>query len=652
MRTIIKIGIWLLILSGIGYISYEFLSPFFTPHAVQTTKVVSTDHSAMDMSEDKMVTYIKPKTYVGTKSAITSYLGEIQTEKNGQIYAYRNGIIDEYLVDIGDTVKKWQRVAVINPLTYTPEVTIMLAEKRAEIAIAEGEVSSAKRKLEFIKSTITNPSGNIAKAYEVKKSALDLQYDVEKTQLDTKISSLKTQLNSEKTIVTSDQINRVNGAILTLLEVFYAWNRNDLITSNTTSYDYYWWYNSNWGSLWTSDRNKIIEIPDRFHKNMKELIKFYPVKTNATEVELSKALTILEWVINDANSIYAIIHPSATSDYASNKSKLISLFSWDTGLILVHTSLSGTQDESTSSWQVGPGITSQANTNLIGIEQELRLLESEKSLLDSNKKKDLAGINGDQAMTQVDLEKLRIEAETERISAESRLAGVRNALSAVQNVIWVSYITAPFDGKITKRYVNAWESISMSTPLFDIIDNSSKNKSPRSFVRFEIPESDILEATIDKEIRFYRTAEPLRKLTAKIVRVSPAVGSAKWIIIEADIAETSYNIPVGSSIRVEMEKSGNMLLIPSASVVQSDNGDLSVFVIDAQNVVHSQLVSTERTVGLDVYISSGIMKDDMIVELPKNYTFLKDGINVDPMEKPTIATPVWWAPTMPEGHKH
>ncbi len=89
-----------------------------------------------------------------------------------------------------------------------------------------------------------------------------------------------------------------------------------------------------------------------------------------------------------------------------------------------------------------------------------------------------------------------------------------------------------------------------------------------------------------------------------------------------------------------MEKSGNMLLIPSASVVQSDNGDLSVFVIDAQNVVHSQLVSTERTVGLDVYISSGIMKDDMIVELPKNYTFLKDGINVDPMEKPTNATPI------------
>lgn len=99
-----------------------------------------------------------------------------------------------------------------------------------------------------------------------------------------------------------------------------------------------------------------------------------------------------------------------------------------------------------------------------------------------------------------------------------------------------------------------------------------------------------------------------------------------------------------------MEKSGNMLLIPTASVMQSDNGELSVFIIDTQNVVHSKLVSTERTVGLDVYISSGIMKDDMIIELPKNYTFLKDGIKVDPMEKPTVATPAGGAPTMPAGH--
>lgn len=134
----------------------------------------------------------------------------------------------------------------MNPLTYTPEVTIMLAEKRADIAIMEGEVVSAKRKLEYIQSTIINPNGNIQKSYDIKKKALDIQYEVEKKQLDVKISSLKSQLNSEKTIVTSDQINRINGAILTLFEIFYSGDRN-VLSTNTTSYDFYWGYNSNWG---------------------------------------------------------------------------------------------------------------------------------------------------------------------------------------------------------------------------------------------------------------------------------------------------------------------------------------------------------------------------------------------------------------------
>lgn len=88
-----------------------------------------------------------------------------------------------------------------------------------------------------------------------------------------------------------------------------------------------------------------------------------------------------------------------------------------------------------------------------------------------------------------------------------------------------------------------------------------------------------------------------------------------------------------------MEKAGNMLLIPSSSVAQSDSGDLSVFTIDSKGIIRSKPVSTERTVGLDVYVASGITKDDKIIELPKNYAFLEDGVKVSPMEKPTVATP-------------
>lgn len=193
----------------------------------------------------------------------------------------------------------------------------------------------------------------------------------------------------------------------------------------------------------------------------------------------------------------------------------------------------------------------------------------------------------------------------------------------------------------------------MGTPLYDIIGTDSKKSAPKSFVRFEIPETDLGDATIGKEVRFYKTAEPLRKLVAKIARVSPAVGSAsKGVIIEAEFAENTKNIPIGSTVRVEMEKAGNMLLIPSSSVVQYDNGDLSVFTIDSKEIVRSKPVSTERTVGLEVYISSGVVKNDRIIELPKNYAFLEDGIKVDPMEKPTVATPTGAALSVPDEHKN
>ena len=193
----------------------------------------------------------------------------------------------------------------------------------------------------------------------------------------------------------------------------------------------------------------------------------------------------------------------------------------------------------------------------------------------------------------------------------------------------------------------------MGTPLYDIVGSNTKKEAPKTFVRFEIPETDLSDATIGKEVRFYRTAEPLRKLTAKIARVSPAVGSSsKGVIIEAEFAQNTKDISIGSTVRVEMEKAGNMLLIPSSSVAQSDDGDLSVFTIDSKGIIRSKPVSTERTVGLDVYISSGITKDDRIIELPKNYAFLEDGIKMSPMEKPTVAAPAGGAPTMPEGHKH
>ncbi len=101
-------------------------------------------------------------------------------------------------------------------------------------------------------------------------------------------------------------IGKTNEAISELLTIFYSGDRNNL-GINTTSYVFYWGYNSNWGSLGVGDRQKILDIPERFHKNMQTILPTYPLSTEASTADLSKTLSTLETLINDANTIYAII---------------------------------------------------------------------------------------------------------------------------------------------------------------------------------------------------------------------------------------------------------------------------------------------------------------------------------------------------------
>lgn len=141
----------------------------------------------------------------------------------------------------------------------------------------------------------------------------------------------------------------------------------------------------------------------------------YPISTDATTAELTLILKQLESAINDANTIYAIISPSANSNYIANKTRLLNLLSGTDGIIILESKLIELTSGTRSASATASGVYSQASADLIGLEQEMRLLESERSLLEANKKKDIASLNGDQAITQVDLEKIRIDAESAKI---------------------------------------------------------------------------------------------------------------------------------------------------------------------------------------------------------------------------------------------
>lgn len=575
--------------------------------------------------------------------SIPTYPGTILSDEYGSIFSSRGGIVSEMLVSLGDSVKKWQKVAVINSPSNTPEIIALLAQKRADIAIAEWELSGAKRKIEYITTTISSPTGGIARAYDIKKKALDISYDVQKKQLDAKIASQRAQLEARWVVISSSQVassatiaentqkqetarkylvGKTNEAIASLLEIFYYGDRNQL-GFNTTSFDKYWGYNGNWWSLGQADRQKITDIPERFHKNMQGIILSYPLSTEWTGTDLSLILPKLESAINDANTIYAIISPSANSTYTANKTRLLGLLSGDTGIIILESKLieltSGTRSVSATA----SGVYSQASADLIGLEQEMKLLESERSLLEANKKKDIASLDGDQAITQVDLEKIRIDAESARIWAESRLSGERSALSAIQSTVRTSYAIAPFDGIISRKNIVIGQTIDVTTPLFDIAWASSAKS---VFVRFEVPVSDYASIANGQSLQISLPGLDSEKTLWTIARFSSSVNKdTQTISVEATFDNSHY--PIGTQVRViKTGLSGIWFIeIPKTAII-TENGEFFVYKVIGGATLKKWKISRE-IIWEKTVVTEWLKSGDMIVTEAWKSNW-KDGMEV------------------------
>lgn len=573
-------------------------------------------------------TFTTLQTADATSLSVPTYPGTVLSDNYGSIFPERQGIIGELLVSLGDTVKKWQRVAIINAPTNTPEMVSMMAGQRAEIAIAQGELQGAREKLAYITNVVGSPESSFSRAYDVQRKALDIQYEVQKRQLDAKIASQKAQLEARGVVISSSQIastatiaentqkqetakkyliGKTNEAIAELLTIFYNGDRNNL-SINTTSYDKYWGYNSNWGSLGASDRQKILDIPERFHRNMQNIVPSYPLSTEATTEDLSLMLKKVESAINDANTIFAIIS-SNIANYATYKKELLSLLSGTDGIIILQSQLIELTNGTMSASATASGVFSQANADLIGLQQEMKLLESERDLLEANKKKDYATLSGEQSLSSVDLEKLKIEAKSEQIGSENRVKALQNALWAIQSTMKVSYAVAPFDGVISRKNVTIGQTVDVTTPLFDI---AGKSESLDLFVRFEVPVSEYKSIQKWQSIQVSLPGIESESTQAEITRYSSSVNKdTQTISVEASI-DTSH-LPVGTQVRIV--KSGltgtGYIEVPKTSILEEWE-ESYVYKVLPNNTLKKWKISYEL-IGEKYIVTEGLKADTQIV---------------------------------------
>jgi RND family efflux transporter MFP subunit len=179
-----------------------------------------------------------------------------------------------------------------------------------------------------------------------------------------------------------------------------------------------------------------------------------------------------------------------------------------------------------------------------------------------------------------------VQAEKQRDAARSSVQSRKAAIRAAQERLRVAKetegylrVTAPFDGKITDRFVHPGMLVqaSANTPLLKLqqIDH----------LRLTVPVPEIYVGHIVRgtSVRFHIAAQPGKTYTAKIARIASALDSQnRTMMVELDAYNKDRTLAPGMYPSVEwpINSSEPLLLVPSTSVVTTTE---RTFVITSVN---------------------------------------------------------------------
>ena len=347
------------------------------------------------------------------------------------------------------------------------------------------------------------------------------------------------------------------------------------------------------------------------------------MSVDASAKDISSSLADLEKIINDANTIFSVLPSSVTDDYEGKKKEVLNLLTGENGIIILQSKLIEIEKWVTSANAIASWSLSQANADLIGLQQEMKLLESERDLLEANKKKDYATLSGEQSLSSVDLEKLKIEAKSEQIGSENRVKALQNALWAIQSTMKVSYAVAPFDGVISRKNVTIGQTVDVTTPLFDI---AGKSKSLDLFVRFEVPVSEYKSIQKWQSIQVSLPGIESESTQAEITRYSSSVNKDTQTISVEALIDTS-ELPVGTQVRIVKSwlTGTGYIEIPKTSIIEEWD-DAYVYKVLPTNTLKKWKVSYE-VIG-EKYIATEWLNADTKIATDAQNKDWKDGMDV------------------------
>ena len=126
-------------------------------------------------------------------------------------------------------------------------------------------------------------------------------------------------------------------------------------------------------------------------------------------------------------------------------------------------------------------------------------------------------------------------------------------------------VVVPFAGRINKRYIEPGAMVAIGTPIYQIVTDQ------KVIARFKVPERDLGELPVGKEVALDLEAYPKERFKGTVVRVAPSVDAlTRTASAEAETEALDGKLKPGMFARVEVLWSvmENVTLAPQRALVR------------------------------------------------------------------------------------
>lgn len=531
-------------------------------------------------SEFPIVTVEQPRS-ADTVQVNIEAAGQVFAQQQADLYPSQDGVIQSLSANLGSRVRKGQILAVLRADQSQQELAAEINFKKKELEVARRRATISVDS--HIKAAEQERESEFQKL-DVQALSLQKEQDAELQKIDAEIAGLQK--------VKEQRLSAVNSAAYDLLDSLneVLFTRSDGISSyfSNSPFNYY-------------RRNEIV-MPKGMDRQKFEyqIIEFErKVKAGATD-----ALTLI-----------------AEATEIGQKARQISLS-------ISESPAFHAEDVDRIRKEVA-----EVTDHLLEITTDLTEAESDVKSLQAEKLRILA--TTDSQIGQLAPERTKLQATTQQKIVEIQ-GGRKNAdldteiiaadiVRLQQQMGAGRTVIAPFSGVITKRYVNAGESVTLEKPVFNLIDDSKK------YIRFNISEADLPFVKIGTTVTFSPTSAPSEKFTAVIKRIAQSVDpDSRTIQVEADVPtqDNADRVLAQMTIRVQIPvtQDPSLLVIPETALQLSKDSS-TVWLVSPDVTVEPKKVEVMFVNGGYAYVKSGITAQDWIVV--KSPVELSAGLAID-----------------------